>query len=60
VPLNDFWLLDERLVRFGYFAGNGEFLEDEVTEDPAVATMCARAFEDVWERAIPHAEYRPA
>ena len=23
VPLNDFWLLDERVVRFGYFAGNG-------------------------------------
>ena len=60
VPLNDFWVLDGRVVRFGYFAGNGEFLEDEVTEDPAVAAMCARAFEDVWERAIPHAEYRPA
>ena len=60
VPLNDFWVLDGRVVRFGYFAGNGEFLEDAVTEDPAVAAMCARAFEDVWERAIPHAEYRPA
>ena len=60
VPLNDFWVLDGRVVRFGYFAGNGEFLEDEVTEDPAVAAMCARAFEDVWERAIPHAEYQPA
>ena len=60
VPLNDFWLLDGRVVRFGYFAGNGEFLEDEVTADPAVAEMCARAFEAVWERAVPHAGYRPA
>jgi hypothetical protein len=60
VPLNDFWLLDDRLVRFGYFAGNGEFLDDEVTEDPAVAKMCAQAFEAVWELAVPHADYRPA
>lgn len=60
VPLNDFWLFDGRVVRFGYFAGNGEFLEDEVTADPAVAEMCARAFEIVWERAVPHAGYRPA
>jgi hypothetical protein len=60
VPLNDFWLLDGRLIRFGYFAGNGEFLEDEVTEDQAVARMCSQAFEAVWERAIPHGDYRPA
>jgi hypothetical protein len=60
VPMNDFWLLDGRVVRFGFFAGNGEFLEDEVTADPAVAEMCARAFEAVWERAVPHAGYRPA
>ena len=60
VPLNDFWVLDGRVVRFGYFAGDGKFLEDEVTEDPAVARICSQAFEAVWERAIPHAEYRPA
>jgi hypothetical protein len=60
VPLNDFWLLDGRLVRFGYFAGNGEFLGDEVTADPVVARMCAEAFEAVWARAVPHAGYRPA
>lgn len=60
VPLNDFWVFDGRLVRFGYFAGNGEFLDDELTADPAVARTCARAFEAVWEQAIPHAEYRPS
>jgi hypothetical protein len=60
VPLNDFWLLDRRLVRFGYFAGNGEFLEEEVTADQAVAKMCAQSFEAVWELAIPHADYQPA
>jgi len=60
IPLNDFWLLDGRVVRLGYFAGNGEFLADEVTRDPAVAQLCAEAFEAVWERAVPHADYRPA
>lgn len=59
VPLNDFWVFDGRLVRFGYFAGDGTFLGDEVTSEPAIARMCAQAFEDVWERAIPHTEYRP-
>jgi hypothetical protein len=49
-----------RLVRFGYFAGDGEFLEHELADDPAVVRLCATAFEAVWERAIPHAEYRPA
>ena len=43
-----------------YFAGDGAFLEDELSDDPAVARMCAEAFEAVWERAIPHADYRPA
>jgi len=59
VPLCDFWLLDSRVVRFGYFAGNGDFLGDEVTDDPAVARTCAGAFEAVWDRAIPHDVYRP-
>lgn len=36
LPSNDFWLFDDRLVRFGYFAGDGEFLEHELTSDPAV------------------------
>jgi hypothetical protein len=60
VPLCDFWVLDDRLVRFGHFAGNGEFLGDEVTADPDVVKACASAFERVWQRAIPHASYKPA
>jgi hypothetical protein len=59
VPVNDFWVLDNRLVRFGYFAGDGEFLEHEWTDHPAIAMTCAEAFEAVWELAIPHADYRP-
>ncbi len=60
LPGNDFWVFDNRLVLFGYFAGDGEFLEHELTDDPVVVKLCATAFEAVWERAVPHAEYRPA
>lgn len=60
LPGNDFWVFDNRLIRFSHFAGNGEFLEDELCDDPAVVKICTGAFEAVWDRAIPHAEYRPA
>jgi hypothetical protein len=60
LPGNDFWVFDDRLVRFGHFAGNGEYLRDELTEDPAVVCRCSHAFERVWERAIDHGDYRPA
>jgi Family of unknown function (DUF6879) len=59
VPLCDFWVFDDRLVRFGYFAGDGTFLEHELSDDPEVVRTCAEAFEAVWLRAIPHADYRP-
>ena len=60
VPANDFWVLDGRLVRFGYFAGDGEFVEHELTDAPEIAAACSEAFERVWEIATPHADYRPA
>ena len=60
LPGNDYWLFDDRLVRFHYFSGDGEIIEDELVSDAAIAEMCARAFQAVWERAILHADYRPA
>jgi hypothetical protein len=59
VPLCDFWVLDNRLVRFGYFAGEGTFLRHELSDDPDDISSCTEAFEAVWLRAIPHADYRP-
>lgn len=59
LPGNDFWVFDERLIRFAHFAGNGEFLEDELDDRPQVVRMCLSAFEAVWERATPHAAYQP-
>jgi hypothetical protein len=60
VPVNDYWVFDDRLVRFGYFAGDGTYLDDELTDAQAIVKACADAFEAVWELAIPHADYRPA
>ena len=59
VPVNDYWVFDDRLVRFGYFAGDGTYLDDEITDDPEIVRTCAAAFEAVWARAVPHADYRP-
>ncbi len=59
LPGNDFWLFDGRTVRFGYFAGNGEYQGDELIEDPTVARLCAAAFEAVWQRGIDHQNYHP-
>lgn len=60
LPGNDFWVFDDRLVRFGHFAGDGEFIDHELADDPAVVRLCISAFEAVWERAIDHEHYRPA
>jgi hypothetical protein len=59
VPLADFWLFDDRLVRFGLFAGDGTFLRHDLCDEPEVVRSCADAFEQVWRRAVPHHQYRP-
>ncbi|NLU67742.1 DUF6879 family protein [Streptomyces sp. HNM0574] len=62
LPGNDFWLLDGELAVFHYFDGDGEPAPDgdeEAVEDPAVVKLCAAAFESVWQRAVPHADYQP-
>ena len=58
LPGNDFWLFDSSLVLVNHFDGEGENMEVELTEDPEVAKLCESAFEAVWKRATPHAEFR--
>ena len=59
LPGNDFWLFDGTFVRLNHFTGNGDGADEpfEDTEDPGLAQLCATAFEAVWERATPHAEF---
>jgi hypothetical protein len=60
LPGNDFWLIDNRLVRWNHFTGDGASAPGEISVDPAAARLCADAFEAVWERAVPHDEYKIA
>lgn len=61
IPGVDFWVFDDQLVIFNHFSGDGQRAEPtmEPCDDPAVVALCASAFEAVWQRAIPHAEYHP-
>ncbi len=59
LPLNDYWVFDGRLVRFHYFSGTGEIVEDEMADAPSIVKLCAQAFEAAWERAVPHDLYQP-
>jgi hypothetical protein len=58
-PGNDFWVFDDEVVRFGYFAGDGTYLGMEIVKDPAVVQLCSGSFETAWERSIEHRNYRP-
>jgi hypothetical protein len=59
LPGNDFWLFDNRLVRFNHFGGDGSSGDKELRQEPEVIRLCSSAFEVVWRRAIPHDSYRP-
>ena len=60
LPGNDFWQFDGTAVLFNYYSGDGAAAGTELRDDPAVVRLCATAFEAVWDRAVPHGEYRPA
>ncbi|WP_441246274.1 DUF6879 family protein [Kitasatospora sp. McL0602] len=59
LPGNDFWLFDSATLLLNHFDGDGNFTDHELITDPAVSELCAAAFEAVWDRSIPHEEYRP-
>ncbi|GHF27659.1 DUF6879 family protein [Streptomyces fumanus] len=58
MPGNAFWLIDDRLVRWKVFSGDGEVLEPDHTDDPAAVKLCVEAFRSVWDLAIDDADYR--
>ncbi|MEV0537421.1 DUF6879 family protein [Kitasatospora sp. NPDC050463] len=61
LPGPDFWVFDDETVLFHHFTGDGQLDVDgrEYVTDQALAKLCGAAFESVWQRAIPHEEYRP-
>ncbi|MER5996431.1 DUF6879 family protein [Streptomyces viridosporus] len=58
LPGNDFWLIDDRIVRWNIFSGDGQALEPDHTDDPSAVKLCAEAFRAVWDLATDHADYR--
>ncbi|WP_326728949.1 DUF6879 family protein [Streptomyces phaeochromogenes] len=62
LPANDVWVFDDELLLVHHFTGDGQLAEDgrEYLPDPVLAKLHADAFEAVWQRAVPHDEYRPA
>jgi hypothetical protein len=57
VPAVDFWIFDESVVVVNHFDGHGGNLHHEQLDDAGLAVRYATAFEEIWERATPHAEY---
>ncbi|HEX6683482.1 MAG TPA: hypothetical protein VF062_11830 [Candidatus Limnocylindrales bacterium] len=57
LPGNDAWVFDDQVVQFGHFAGDGSFLDNEVTEAPDAVKLCSSAFNAAWARAIDHSEF---
>jgi hypothetical protein len=60
VPPDDFWVFDDRVVLWNHFGGDGSWVGEERSDDQDLAQLGATAFVAAWDRAIPHAEYRPA
>ncbi|MGI5143326.1 DUF6879 family protein [Streptomyces sp. CA-106110] len=57
LPTNDYWVFDDRKVRVHHFSGDGHWAGKELVSDPHLVGIRQAAFEQVWERAIPHDEY---
>lgn len=57
VPAVDFWIFDNAAIVVNHFDGYGGNLRHEQLDDAALAARYALAFQDIWDRATPHAEY---
>jgi len=52
-------MFDQRLIRFGFSNGDGVRTgRYEFSSDPRTVVQCVAAFEMLWERGIPHADYK--
>jgi hypothetical protein len=60
VPPEDFWVFDGQVLLWNHFAGDGSWVGEEWSDDQVLARLCASSFDTAWDRAIPHAEYRPS
>jgi hypothetical protein len=59
IPGNDYYLVDDRIVIFLHYAGDGLATDRTVSTDPDDLTLCRTAFEAAWKVSTPHRDYRP-
>ncbi|WP_062208011.1 DUF6879 family protein [Streptomyces sp. NBRC 109706] len=60
LPGNDLWVFDHDAVLFNHFDGNGNWSSPqwEVRTESALVNQVRAAFEAVWSRAVPHADFK--
>ncbi|MFD3947812.1 DUF6879 family protein [Streptomyces sp. NPDC058579] len=60
LPGADLWIFDDEQVLFNHFTGVGGWADPplELRTDPQLVKACVDAFSAVWERALPHAQYK--
>ncbi|MCY0929506.1 hypothetical protein OTB20_25555 [Streptomyces sp. H27-H1] len=61
-PGNDFWVIDSVKVLVLHHTGDGEPAPEyrEFTDNPRIVDLCSSSFEAVWDRGVPHSEYKPS
>ena len=57
VPLDDWWLFDRSTVGFTTFDDDDVFTGVAVTADPAIASVCADAWDRLWPQGVDHAGF---
>jgi uncharacterized protein DUF6879 len=57
IPAVDFWVFDGSTTALTYFAGDSTVRGRDRTGDPDLAKLYTAAFEEVWQRAVPHERY---
>jgi hypothetical protein len=55
----DFYVFDDEVVLFLHYAGDGNNVAFETTDDPQTVQTCRQAFETVWDLTTPFRDYRP-
>ncbi|MFE1957183.1 DUF6879 family protein [Streptomyces sp. NPDC059479] len=61
LPALDGWVMDEEKLILHHFSGEGQWTDPgmEVCTVPGTVRRYRIAYEEAWQRAVPHAEYRP-
>ncbi len=59
IPSHDCWLVDDEILLVHHFAGNGDYLGTERLDEASAVRTYRDGIAQLWQRAIPHSEYRP-